>query len=120
MERKFDLENRLVKFACICLEVCDLLPNTKAGQNLQFQLSKSATAPALMYGEAQGAVSQTDFIHKMKMGLKEFRETRINLRIVIEKPLVINKKVNIALNETNELIAIFSSSISTAKANVKK
>lgn len=66
---KFDLEDRLVKFACIFLDVCDLLPNTKTGQNLEFQLSKSSTASALMYGEAQAAESKADFIHKMKVVL---------------------------------------------------
>lgn len=40
--KKFDLEDRLVKFACMCLDVCDLLPNTKTGQNLEYQLSKSS------------------------------------------------------------------------------
>ncbi len=49
---KFDPEDRLVDFACMCLEVCELLPNSKAGQNLEYQLSKSGTAPALIYGEA--------------------------------------------------------------------
>ena len=46
--RRVDLEDRLIRFACICLEVCDLLPNTKAANNLEFQLVKSATAPALI------------------------------------------------------------------------
>lgn len=49
------LEDRLVKFAILALEVCDLLPNTKAGQNLEHRLSKSGTAPALLYGEVQAA-----------------------------------------------------------------
>lgn len=118
--KKYDLENRLIKFACMCLEVCDLYPNTRAGHNLEFQLSKSGTAPALLYGEAQAAESRVDFIHKMKIALKELRESRINLRITFEKPLVINEKVNIALKEANELIAIFTSSIETAKTNLKK
>ena len=120
MAKKYDLENRLVKFACMCLEVCDLLPNTRAGQNLEFQLSKSGTAPALVYGEAQAAESKPDFIHKMKIALKELRESRINLRITIEKPLVINEKVNIVLKEANELIAIFTTSVETAKTSLKK
>lgn len=59
--KKFDLEDRLIKFACICLEVCELLPFTKAGQNLEYQLSKSCTASALIYGEAQAAESTADF-----------------------------------------------------------
>lgn len=68
-ERKYDLD-RLIKFAIISLGVCDLLPNTKAGSNLEHQLSKRATAPALIYGEVQAAESRADFIHKMKMLLK--------------------------------------------------
>lgn len=117
MEKKYDLEDRLVRFACICLSVCELLPNTRAGQNLEHQLSKSCTAPALIYGEAQAAESPADFIHKMKLVLKEIRETRVNLRIIMEKPLVVNEQISIALKEGNELMAIFLKSIETAKKN---
>jgi four helix bundle protein len=116
-QRKYDLEDRLVKFAIMILEVCDLLPNSKAGQNLEYQLSKSGTAPALMYGEVQAAEPRADFIHKMKMLLKELRETRISLRIINEKPIVQNPKVEGALKECNELIGIFTKSIETAKKN---
>ena len=58
--KKFDLEDRLVKFACMCLDVCDLLPNTKTGQNLEYQLSKSSTSSALVYEEAQTAESKAE------------------------------------------------------------
>ncbi|HZH95109.1 MAG TPA: four helix bundle protein [Flavisolibacter sp.] len=115
--RKYDLEDRLVKFAIMILEICDLLPNSKAGQNLEHQLSKSGTAPALMYGEAQAAESVAGFLHKMKMVLKELRETRINLRIIDEKPLIVHEKVKITFKECNELIGIFTASITTAKKN---
>jgi len=114
---KFDLEDRLVDFACMCLEVCDLLPNAKAGQNLEYQLSKSGTAPALIYGEAQAAESRADFLHKMKMVLKEIRESRVNLKIIMRKPVVTHDKVTVAFNESNELMAIFLKSIETAKIN---
>jgi four helix bundle protein len=117
IQRKYDLEDRLVKFAIMILEVCDLLPNSKAGQNLEYQLSKSGTAPALMYGEVQAAESRADFIHKMKMLLKELRETRISFRIINEKPIVQNSKVDSTLKECNELIGIFTKSIETAKKN---
>ncbi|WP_460687764.1 hypothetical protein [Niabella aquatica] len=62
--RKYDLEDRLIKFAVMVLSVCDVLPNTKTGGNLEHQLSKSGTAPALMYGEVLAAESQAGFIHK--------------------------------------------------------
>lgn len=118
MEKKnFDLEDRLVDFACMCLDVCELLPPTKAGQNLEYQLSKSGTAPALIYGEAQAAESRADFLHKMRMVLKEIKETRINLKIIKRKPVVVNEKVDKAFSEANELMAIFIKSVETAKNN---
>lgn len=120
MEKKYDLEDRLIKFACMGLSVCDLLPNTKAGQNLEYQLSKSSTAPALIYGEAQAAESPADFIHKIKLVLKEIRESRVNLRIINEKPVIINEIVITALKECNELMAIFLKSVETAKKNNQK
>lgn len=115
---KFDLEDRLVKFAIMIVDVCELLPDTKACNNLEYQLSKSGTAPALLYGEAQAAESRMDFIHKMKVALKELRESRINLRIISEKPIVINNMVKKALDECNQLIGIFSKSIETARKNM--
>jgi four helix bundle protein len=118
--KKYNLEDRLVKFACTCLDVCDLLPNTKAAQNLLYQLSKSSTATALIYGEAQAAESPADFIHKMKIVLKEIRETRINLRIINEKPIVTDQKITNAFKESNELMAIFLKSIETARKNNTK
>jgi four helix bundle protein len=99
------------------LDVCDLLPPNKAGNNLEHQLVRSGTAPALMYGEAQAAESRADFIHKIKILLKELRESRISLRIINEKPLIKNVKVGITLQECNELIAIFTKSVETAKKN---
>ena len=117
-QRKFDLEDRLIKFACLCLEICDLLPNTRTGQNLEYQLSKSSTSSALVYGEAQAAESKADFIHKVKVVLKELRESRVNLRILIEKPVLVHEKLPIALKEVNELIAIFIKSIETARQNM--
>ncbi|MBS4063467.1 MAG: four helix bundle protein [Chitinophagaceae bacterium] len=116
-KHKFDLEDRLVDFACMCLDVCDLLPTTKSGQNLEYQLSKSRTAPALIYGEAQAAESRADFIHKMKMCLKEIKESRINLKIIRRKPVVVHENIEKAFSECNELMAIFLTSVETAERN---
>jgi len=101
----------------MCLEVCELLPSSKAGQNLEYQLSKSGTAPALIYGEAQAAESRADFLHKMKMVLKEIRESSVNLKIIMRKPVVVHPKVEKAFAEANQLMAIFLKSIETAKNN---
>src|SRR5574343_1996942 len=105
--RRFDLEERLISFACLGLSVCELLPTTRAGSNLDHQLSKSCTAPALIFGEAQAAESKADFIHKMKLVLKELKETSINLKIIKRKPLVKDVLVDQALDECGQLIGIF-------------
>jgi four helix bundle protein len=79
---------------------------------------RSGTSPALQYGEAQSAESRNDFIHKLKILLKELRETHVSLKIIKRVPLT--KKVDIidgAIQECNELISIFVKSIQTAKKN---
>lgn len=116
-KRKIDLEDRLVEFACMCLRVCRLLPKTKEGSNLEFQLSKSGTSAALNYGEAQAAESKTDFLHKIKVVLKEIRESRVNLKIIIKLPVLVHEQVDIAYKESCELMAIFMQSIKTAQSN---
>ena len=68
---KFNLEERLINFAVLILEITEKLPETKGSSHLSGQLVRSGTAPALYYGEAQSAESRKDFIHKMKIALKE-------------------------------------------------
>ena len=96
------------------------MPNTKAGNHLSGQLVRSGSSPALNYGEAQSGESRKDFIHKMKVALKELRETFICLKIIkIAKLFNEENKMQKALNENNELIAIFVKSIETAQRNLQ-
>ncbi|MDF7799884.1 four helix bundle protein [Pontiellaceae bacterium B1224] len=119
-EKTFDLEDRLVGFAARCIKVSDSLPLTKAGQHLAGQLCRSGSSPALNYGEAQGAESRKDFVHKMSVSLKELRETRICLKIVMKAEMLNAEKLQPLADEANELISIFVTSIKTAKQNIKK
>jgi four helix bundle protein len=119
-ENKFDLEDRLVDFAARCIKVANSLPNTQAGLHLSGQLTRSGTSPALNYGEAQGAESRKDFVHKMKICLKELRETRICLKIIIRSEMLGEEKLQALIDETNELISIFVTSIKTAKENMNR
>jgi len=114
---KFDIEDRLIRFSIVILEICELIPFTLASRNLVNQLTRCGVAPALLYGEAQAAESRADFIHKMRIALKELRETRVLLKIVYEKPVLRHAKIESALKECCELIAIFSTSITTATRN---
>lgn len=119
-DSKFDLEDRLIDFAARCIKVANSLPNTQAGLHLSGQLTRSGTSPALNYGEAQGAESRKDFVHKMRVCLKELRETCICLRIIISAELLNEEKLQPLINETNELISIFVTSIKTAKTNMTR
>jgi four helix bundle protein len=120
-KRIYDLEERLIEFSLLIIQIVELLPNTKAGNHIGGQLIRSGTSPAFNYGEAQSAESINDFIHKMKICLKELRETKISLKIIKKKPLIKSLEIiEPVLKESNELIAIFVKSINTAESNKKK
>ena len=116
---KYDLEERLIRFAVAILEISEKLPDTKGRIHLSGQIARSGTAPALLYGEAQSAESRKDFIHKMKVALKELREARITLAIIKIKYLSTDH-INAALIEIEELISIFVKSIQTAFKNLSR
>ena len=112
-----DLEDRLVQFAVRIIAVVEELPDTRAGKHVGGQLIRSGTSPAPNYGEAQAAESRKDFIHKMKICLKELRESLIWLKIIHEKPLCKPDRLDPMIQETNELVSIFVKSIQTAEDN---
>ncbi len=113
---KYDLEERLIKFAIDVILACGKLNGNFASQHLSKQLIRSTTAVALNYGEAQSAESARDFLHKMKICLKELRESLINLKIQKGANLIKDiKKLEELINENNELISIFVVSIRTSK-----
>jgi len=114
--RKFDLEERLIDFAVRILRMAESLPKTKAGSHIAGQLIRCGTSPGPNYGEAQAAESRADFVHKMKICLKELRETRIWLLIIVKAKLIKPaSKLEPLIDENNELISIFVKSIKTAK-----
>ena len=117
---KFDLEERLISFSVLIIEIVNEMPNTKAGNHLSGQLVRSGTSVSLNYGEAQSGESRKDFIHKMKIVLKELRESFVCLKI-IHRTRVFNAEMKMEklLNENNELISIFVKSIETAQKNLK-
>jgi four helix bundle protein len=118
--KKYDLEDRLIDFTINCSDIVEELPQTKLANHVGGQLIRSSSSGALNYGEAQSAESQNDFVHKLKVVLKELRESRVCLKIIVRKPLLPVERVQPTLDECNELIAIFLKSIDTANKNKKK
>ncbi len=117
---KCDLEERLIKFSVLIIEIVNKTPDSKAGNHLSGQLVRSGTSVSLNYGEAQSAESRKDFIHKMKVILKELRETFVCLKIIYQSKLYkTENKIIEAKKENNELISIFVKSVETARNNLK-
>jgi four helix bundle protein len=112
-KRVFDLEARLVSFAVAMLDLADRLPARAAFRHITNQMVRSGTSPAPNYAEALSAESRRDFVHKVKLVLKELRETRVWLLILMQRGMV--QQARPALAECEELIRIFATSIRTAQ-----
>ena len=117
-KNQFDLEDRLIEFAVRIIQLAGALPKSQVGKHLSGQLIRCGTSPVPNYGEAQGAESRSDFIHKMKICLKELRETKVWLKMIIKAELINPvSKLDSLLTENDQLIAIFIKSIETARNN---
>jgi len=115
-QQTYDLEERLLEYSVRIIKIVEQLPNTRTGNHIAGQLLRSGTSPYPNHGEAQAAESQKDFIHKLRISLKEFRESQRWLKLIRRVPLI--KKpglLDAILQETDELIRIFVTSIKTAK-----
>ena len=113
-----NLEERLIDFAVRIIRTSESLPRTKIGKHIGGQLIRSGTSPAPNYGEAQDAESRADFVHKMKIALKELSETKVWLQMMVKASLINPpSKLEPLICESDQLISIFVSSIKTAKQN---
>jgi four helix bundle protein len=119
-KKKTDLQERLIDFAVRVIHLVDALPKSRIGNHIGSQMLRSGTSPAPNYGEAQDAESRSDFIHKVKITLKELRETKVWL-LIIERAKLIRpvSKLQPLIDECDELLAIFVKSAKTARENKK-
>ena len=119
-KRVYDLEDRLLEFAANIVQLTESLPNTRAGNHIAGQLLRCGTSALSNHGEVEAAESRRDFLHKLRICLKELRETKRWLRLV-GRTNKLGKPANftMCLNEIEELIRIFVASIRTAERNAK-
>jgi four helix bundle protein len=121
MERKpEELEDRLLDFAARIGKVLDALPDTRLGRHIAGQLVRSGTSPAPNYAEACAAESKRDFIHKLGIAMKELRESRTWIKLILKADLLPEARMSPLLDETQQLCSIIGKSIVTAKANQQK
>jgi four helix bundle protein len=116
----YDLEERLLEYSVRIIKIVEQLPNTRVGNHVAGQLLKSGTSPYPNHGEAQAAESTRDFIHKLRIALKELRENQRWLKLIQRVPLIKRHElIDDILQETEELIKIFVASIKTAEKKRK-
>ena len=112
-----ELEERLVNFAVRIIKLSASLPKTPAGKHIAGQILRSGTSPAPNYGEARGAESRADFIHKVRVVVKELNETAIWLRIIERSRLLKRELLVEIIQENGDLCKIFAASLKTAARN---
>ena len=113
-KKRFDLEKRLLEFAARIVRLVDALPHTRAGNHIGGQLLRCGTSPLANHGEVEAAESRNDFIHKLRICLKELRETSRWLQLVERVELVRASRIRPLFQEGDELVRIFNASIRTA------
>jgi four helix bundle protein len=117
-KKKYDLQERFIDYAVKIINLSEQLPETKTGKHIAYQMLRSGTSPAANYGEVQSAESRADSIHKLKISLKELRESEVWLKIIIKAKIIQpSTTLNALVQETDELISILFKSIDTARKN---
>ena len=119
-QRGEDLEDRLLDFAARVGKLVDALPETRLGRHIAGQLVRSGTSPAPNYAEACAGESKKDFIHKLGIALKELRESRTWIKLILKSDMLPADRIEPLLDESNQLCNIIGKSVVTAKANLPK
>jgi len=114
---RYDLEDRLVRFGAGICRLTEQLPASPVGKHVALQLIRSATSSLANYGEVQGAESRRDFVNKLGICVKELRETRAWLKLIVEMSLCAEDQLRSVTMECDELLAILATSIRTARQN---
>ncbi len=119
-DKPYDLSERFLEFADRVCSVVEALPETRIGRRIADQLLRSGTSPLGNYEEACAAESRRDFIHKMRVCLKEVRESRAWLRLTARRNLVPAARLQDLIDESDQLAKIIGQSIATARGIQKK
>lgn len=116
MAKGDNLEERLIDFAVLMIQLCDQLPGTPAGRHVAGQLLRSGTSPAPNYAEGRGAESKRDFVHKLRVCLKELNESRVWIKMIGRARLLPREEIVPIYRECDELCRILNASVRTAQS----
>lgn len=116
MAKGDDIQDRLIDFAVSIIHLCAELPKTQAGKHIAEQLLRSGTSPAPNYAEARSAESPGDFVHKLKITLKELNETGVWIQVIRRSEMLTATQLDFVSAECEELSKIINASIKTVLA----
>lgn len=105
--KNYDLEERTLKFSVELIQTLKKLPKNLYNYKISGQVTSSGTSIGANYMEANGAESRKDFIHKIRLSLKESKETRYWLNILIRINSIMTDELTDLRNESNEFVLIF-------------
>ena len=117
--RAVDLEDRLVTFAAQVVAVSRRFPRNPVGKQVVSQLTRCATSAFANYAESRGAESRRDFVHKLRICLKELRESLSWIKFVETAGLYAGHDLQDVKRESDELVAILVASVRTAERRMK-
>ena len=110
-----EIHQRLINFGTRTTRVAKMLPRTDEGRYISRQLLRSGLAVAPNYAEARGAESRADFIHKLRIVLKELNESKSWLEQIVANGLFSRDKMAGIIAENQELVWIIAAFIKTAR-----
>ena len=114
-----DLSERFLDYGARIVKLIGALPPTLIGRVAGNQLLRSGTAVGANYEEARAAESESDFVHKLQVALKELRESNYWLRLLVKADVVSNERLAPLVDESNQLRAILSKAVATAQGPQK-
>jgi four helix bundle protein len=110
-----EIHRRLINFGARTTRAANMLPRTNEGRYISQQLLRSGLAAAPNYAEARAAESRADFIHKLRIVLKELKETQSWLEQIVANSRFSREKMATLIAENQELCWIIAASIKTAR-----
>ena len=119
-EQAEELQKRLIDFAVRIIKVANGLPRTTAGRHICEQLVRAGTSPAANYAEACSAESRADFIHKLKVVLKELNETNVWMEMITTSQIIKSPRLKEVIDENQQLGKMINASITTSKSRQKR
>ena len=119
MTERSNLADRFLEYGVQIIKLVESLPKTRVCTRIGDQLLSCGTSVGANYEEAQGAESKNDFIHKLQISLKELRESNYWLRLIAKSGIVPSVRLEGLLDESNQLRAMLSKAVATAKGKAK-